>query len=608
MDPDGAGLWLPTQGPRVLRVVSSRTISPSMRIRLHHLLFASFLGIIGLLVALIVFLIGTGLRREFDAVFQRDLGRQLNLAQALVETSASTNADSLARAITVQIGSRVTLIDVDGTVLGDSFVELGFLAELENHADRPEVLGVLRGDSMSFSQRTSVTIGEPLLYGARRARFGEKVVVLRIAAPRTDIERAVRDVQSTVAFTGFMIMLLALAGAYTISKAFTRPLVDLADRAVRLARGDVTGKVPVSRVAELQDLATAFNRLTEERQERLSELSHERDEMQTLIDCMAEGVVALDRDARLLRLNRAARVMLGLGEVVDRTPVGAFIRDETLRRALEESVTDSARSNEIELDGRSLRLASRALDSGGAVTTLLDVTEVRHLEQVRRDFVANASHELKTPLTSIRGYVETLADDEPPPELRRQFVQSILKNTLRLQRLVEDLLDLSRLESGRWAAAQEAVWLRPIVEEAWALVSAQADAGPTFSVTGDALVAGDREGLFQIFRNLIENAVRHTESSGQIQVDVQSEAPSGFAKVTVADDGEGIPTLALPRIFERFYRADSSRARDVGGTGLGLSIVKHLVDAMGGDIGAASVLGAGTTIEFTVPLFETPPS
>ncbi len=572
-----------------------------MRLRLHHALFVGFLGVLGLLVGLTSLTMGAGLRAEFDETYRRDLTRQLDLAAALVESSSDAGPDSLARLITQRVGNRVTFIDRTGVVLGDSYVGAPALATVDNHLDRPEVQAALGGARIGFAQRTSATLGEPLLYGARLVSLGADQVVLRIAAPRGDIERAVADMQRTIALTGLLAVLLALASAYALSRAFTRPLVALADRAGRLAQGDFHSKVPLGRVVELRDLATAFNRLTEELQTRMTELEHERDEMQTLIDCMAEGVIALTDDARVLRVNRAARRMLGLGEVTVLTPIASVIRDEVLRTALEEAVDREQQSAEIVLRGRHVLLASRMLDAGGAVTTLLDISELRRLEQVRRDFVANASHELKTPLTSIRGFAETLVEDEPPPELRRQFLEAIRANTLRLQRLVDDLLDLSRLESGVWTAAREPIELAPVVHEVWESIATREQGRPSFELVGEAEVLGDQAGLYQIFRNLLENAVRHTPSTGSVRVEI-SVSSEEMAMIRVIDDGEGIPGRALPRIFERFYRADSSRARDAGGTGLGLAIVKHLVGAMGGDIEAHSTVPGGTTITFGLPL------
>jgi two-component system phosphate regulon sensor histidine kinase PhoR len=232
---------------------------------------------------------------------------------------------------------------------------------------------------------------------------------------------------------------------------------------------------------------------------------------------------------------------------------------------------------------------------------LLDISEIRRLEQVRRDFVANASHELKTPLTSIRGYAETLLDDDPPEKLKLEFLTSIRKNTLRLEHLVEDLLDLSKLESGGWTGRRESVDTKEVAQEAWQVVRDIEDKEEiSFDILGDLRVMGDREGLFHVFRNLLENSIRHTDSGGSINVSMALTQDS-MVEVVISDDGDGIPAESLPRIFERFYRADSARARDFGGTGLGLAIVRHLVSEMGGEVVAESQLGQGTTVRFTVP-------
>ena len=573
-----------------------------MILRIHHALFFGFLGVIGLLVALTLLLVGSGLNRELRSGFRAELERQLALGAALMERAGPVDPDSLARAMTDRIGYRVTLIDTAGVVLGESYVGAGRLEEIENHRDRPEVVSVLDdGNPVGFSERTSETVNVPLLYGATLTELGPEPMVLRIAAPRTEIDEAVDRVQRAVAVAGLLAMAVAMVAAYLLSRFLARPLVALAERARTLARGDFTGRVPPGPVEELRDVAVAFNRLSDELKARLSELAGERDEMQVRIDCMAEGVIALTDDGRLLRVNRTARALLHLPDgMTAQPPIGAVVRHRELREALEESLETEAQSLEIEKGGRHLLLASRALDRGGAVTTLLDISELRRLEAVRRDFVANASHELKTPLTSIRGYAEALADDEPPEDIRRRFLEAIHSNTLRLQHLVDDLLDLSRLESGGWAAGRDRVDVGEVAAEAWALAeAARASRDLEFGIEGDAIAVADRQGLVQVFRNLFENAMRHTEDGGRVHVAVTPGGP--FVTVEVSDDGEGIPARALPRIFERFYRADSSRARDVGGTGLGLAIVKHLVGAMGGQVSAESELGRGTTIRFSLP-------
>ena len=575
-----------------------------MRIRIRYPLFAAFLGVIGLLVILILMLASSGLRRELGLMVRADLERQLALGEWVAQEVGLVDLDLLAREITDHIGYRVTFIDSEGSVLGDSYVEVGRLSEVENHYDRPEVQGLLvGGETVSFAERISETVDQSLLYAARLITLDGSSVIMRIAAPQTDIEQAVSGVQRTVALYGLLAMLFALAAAYMVSIALTRPLVLLAKRARQLSKGDYTVRVPDTKVTELQDVANAFHLLTAELQSRFTELGHEREEMQTLIDCMAEGVIALSEDARVVRMNRSARALLELPDTPDCAPINSVVSDNKLRSVLEDSVIRPGNSDEVEVNGRHLLISSRALDLGGAVTTLLDISEIRRLEQVRRDFVANASHELKTPLTSIRGYVETLLDDDPPEKLKLEFLTSIRKNTLRLEHLVEDLLDLSKLESGGWTGRRESVDTKEVAEEAWQQVvrDIEGKGGISFDILGDLRVKGDREGLFHVFRNLLENSIRHTDSGGSINVSMALTQDS-MVEVVISDDGDGIPAESLPRIFERFYRADSARARDFGGTGLGLAIVRHLVSEMGGEVVAESQLGQGTTVRFTVPV------
>jgi len=404
-----------------------------------------------------------------------------------------------------------------------------------------------------------------------------------------------------VGLAGLLAMLIALVAAYMISIALTSPLVLLAKRARQFSKGDYSVRIPDAKVTELQDVADAFNALAAELQSQFTELGHEREETQTLIDCMAEGVIALSEDARVVRMNRSARALLELSDIPDLSPISSVVGDNKLRSIMEDSVIKPGNSDEVEVNGRHLLVSSRALDPGGTVTTLLDISEIRRLEQIRRDFVANASHELKTPLTSIRGYAETLLDDDPPEKLKLEFLTSIRKNTLRLEHLVEDLLDLSKLESGGWIGRRELVDTKGVAEEAWQVVREIEDKdGIAFDILGNFSVMGDREGLFHVFRNLLENSIRHTDSGGSINVSMALTQDS-MVEVVISDDGEGIPAESLPRIFERFYRADSARARDFGGTGLGLAIVRHLVSEMGGEVAAESQLGQGTTVRFTVP-------
>jgi len=572
-----------------------------MRLRIHHPLVIGILGVVGVLVLLTTVLVGAGIRREIRATSRAELERLLGLASPLVSRANAGDPHQLVRDITEQIGHRVTLMTADGRVISDSFVDPARIPTIESHAERPEVSALLQeGQRIGYSERVSETVAQTLIYAAEMTTFGGEPAILRISAPWTDVTQTVARVQRSVALAGLLALAVAIGAAYALSATVARPLVVLADRARRLAAGDFTVTAPHARIAEVQEVSVAFNKLTDELRARLNDLERERDGMETLIDCMAEGVVALSEDGRLLRTNRTARALLDMPDGQGGSTIGSVIRHPELRDALKDSVKRPEQSREIEVGDQYILLASRALDLGGSVTTLLDITELRRMERVRSDFVANASHELKTPLTSIRGYAEALSEDDPPEEIRRKFLGSILQNTLRLQKLVDDLLDLSRLESGGWTANIESVWVPDAVQEAWDLVATKEAQKVSFALRGEGAALGDRQGLVQVLRNLLDNAVRHTPPSGHVRVDIERTA-RGTVAIAVTDDGEGIPAQALPRIFERFYRADSSRARHVGGTGLGLAIVKHLVGAMGGQVSAESELGRGTTIRVVLP-------
>ena len=570
------------------------------RFKIHQPLFAGFLIVIGLVVALVVVLVATGLRNELVSQYESQLERELNLAAAILAEDSGTAPDVLVGRIAEAVQYRVTLVGPGGELLGDSEVSEGDLTDVENHAERPEVVAALSG-AVGFAERQSATVGTRLLYGARSARLGESDVVIRIAAPLDDIDQAVRRGQRAVAVAGIFGMLLALVVAYLASRLLARPLVVLAERAGALAAGDFDQRAPLNTpVAELGDLYAAFNRLSDELQVRLSELGHERDEMEALIDCMAEGVVALTEDARVIRINRAARSLLRVANPPALAPVGSLINHAPLLEIFESSVAEGVEAKEVPLRDRMLMVSTRPLDQGGSVVTFLDVTESRKLERIRQDFVANASHELKTPLTTMRGFTETLIEDDPPEDLRKEFLGMIHASSLRLQHVVDDLLDLSRLESGVWQAHLEAVDVGSAADAVWATMHQKAvEKDVRYMVEGYGSVRADPSGLTQIFQNLFDNALRYVDTGGTVRIRITRDGT--VVTVEVEDDGAGIPAVDLPRVFERFYRVDAARSRAEGGTGLGLAIVRHLVTAMDGTVIAESAPGSGTLIRITLP-------
>jgi signal transduction histidine kinase/HAMP domain-containing protein len=390
--------------------------------------------------------------------------------------------------------------------------------------------------------------------------------------------------------------------ATVAARSITKPVEDLAGVTRSLAAGNLLSRPTLGAPGELGELATAIHRLAEQLGLRISALQSEDSLLEALIETLNEGVLAISPVRTVVRINRAGRELLGISDKtpfqLEQLPRAASLRD-AVSAALDGEVTEPA---ELIVGGRTVSLTARPLAGGGAVLALFDLTELRQLEMVRRDFVANVSHELRTPLTVIGGFAETLADDNPPESTRRQFASTIRAHTQRMQRIVDDLLDLSRLESGRWSADLTTVDVRAVAHDIFSATNASAAEKGIALETDIADDAGqivvDRTALRQILGNLVENAVRHTDR-GSVTVFAQRK-PTGIL-IGVRDTGTGISREHVSRIFERFYRADDGRSRGAGGTGLGLAIVKHLVEAHGGHVLASSQPASGTTITAFIP-------
>jgi signal transduction histidine kinase len=517
------------------------------------------------------------------------------LASALWRPGAAPGplADSLARTL----GRHVTLLDADGRVVGDSETRDLAAAWLAAYAALPEVIRA-RSAAGGHAARSSA-VGAAELAGAARGAAG----VVRVAAPLETGATIVRDVRRGLLLTGLAALALSAALAVLFARAVTRPLVALRDVTRALATGDLSRRPALAAPGEVGDLATAVHRLAEQLGARLDALQAEEDLMLALTESLSEGVIAVDARQRVVRVNGTARQLLRLRDPVP-FPADHLPRDRTLREALGDALRGGATGPaELRLEERVLTLTARPLPAGaGAVLALYDLTPIRRLEQVRRDFVANVSHELKTPLTVVGGFAETLVDDEMPAAVRRQFAETIRDNALRMQRIVDDLLDLSRIESGVWQPAPAAVDVCAAAADATAaarVVAAAKGVAVCVEPAPDArALHADPSAVRQVLSNLVENAVRHT-AAGTVTV-FTARDPDGVW-LGVRDTGAGIGAEHLPRIFERFYRADPGRAREAGGTGLGLSIVKHLVEAHGGTVRAESRPGAGTTIMARFP-------
>ncbi len=561
-----------------------------------RLLLGLVLGVSLLLAAVI----GVLDRRLYARIGEEQVAQLQREARLLAsQWRVRADADAIANAAGQATGHRVTLIDTSGVVLGDSEFDTPRLQTLQNHLDRPEVRDAIAHGSGS-SRRMSASAGDEELYVAVRMPLG----VSRVSVKTRAVDELFARSRVDILLVGVgAIFAVALFGWF-FSRSITKPIIELRDVAQSLAAGDLSRRPALSAPGEVGDLARAVHRLAEQLGARLATLEAEESLLTELFDSLTEGAIAVDSRRQVMRINDVGRILASVdGEVpfaVDKLPNDENLRD-ALQRALSGQVVEP---REVMLNDRAVSLVARPLTDGGAVLAMYDLTPIRRLEQVRRDFVANVSHELRTPLTIVGGYAETLVDDGDMPVVSRQaFLQTILSNTRRMQRIVDDLLDLSRIESGGWRP--NPVWCRipDVVADVMLAVKPAAQAK---DVVVRADIARDAERVFadptalrQVIGNLVENAVRHT---GEGKVTVVSRREGQTLTLAVTDTGIGIAAEHLPRIFERFYRVDPARSREQGGTGLGLAIVRHLVESHRGNVTADSASGVGTTIATTWPL------
>jgi signal transduction histidine kinase len=565
-------------------------------VRLAQRLLLGSLLVIGVILVLVFTLSERGLRAGLLETTAARMAADARFLATLWQPGI--DSDSLADAAAEALGIRVTLIDSTGRVVGDSEFESPALERLENHASRPEIAAARAGGSGTHV-RVSRSAGEEALYLAVPAPRGFARVAISTAAAEETIARARRALLVAGGIGALAAMLLALVFA----RAVSRPVAELSEVAQQIAAGDLTRRPALVAPGEVGDLAVALHRMTEQLASRLSALEAEDLLLGAVIDALNEAVVAVDARRRVVRVNVAGRRLLGIRDGVpfsaDQLP-----RDAALRDALSAALSgESVDGLELVIEGRTVALTARPLSRGGAVLAALDLTDVRRLETIRRDFVANVSHELKTPLTVIGGFAETLGDPGVSPTERDTFARTIVANVRRMQRIVDDLLDLSRIESGGWLPAPVRVDVESVAADTMAScrpmaaekgVTLSTDVGPNAE-----WVHADPTAARQVIANLVENAIRYTPAGGQVTVFSEREGHGVW--LGVRDTGIGIAPEHVSRIFERFYRVDPARSREAGGTGLGLSIVRHLAEAHGGRVRADSTPGRGTTIAAYFP-------
>jgi two-component system phosphate regulon sensor histidine kinase PhoR len=515
------------------------------------------------------------------------------------------------RKLEEEIESRITFIDKNGVVIADSSKpSLAAVLKMDDHSGRPEVLQAMK-EGIGDSARHSATLNKQMLYLAYRVdgKDGESLGYVRTALPSAEIAAKSWTRRAAVWSVALVFSLVALIATNRMLSWVLRPLEELTTAVDAIAKGDYGHRVAIENNDELGMLGGTLNRMSDELSTRIDEIQESEGRLSAVLEGMIEGVLALDGDHRVLFANSAAGRLLSFNpEKVIGEHLSRIVKSPSLFEQLGNTRDDRPSRSEISLsDDSILRCSTTALtgDSRPVVIVLHDITELRRLERLRQEFVANVSHELKTPLSSIKAYAETLsAGAIEDPENRLRFVREIEDQAERLHQLIIDLLSVARIESGQQTYDIESVVIHGVVQRCIESNRNRASARNIELVCepseSQVVASADDEAVREIVDNLINNAIKYTPNDGKITV--RWEKDGDTALIEVIDTGIGISEDDQQRIFERFYRVDKARSREMGGTGLGLSIVKHLTQFFGGTIDVSSVLNEGTTFTVRLPL------
>jgi len=524
----------------------------------------------------------------------------------------SANIDAIADRIGAQQELRVTIISKDGKVLGDSELNPPELARVENHLDRPEIQDVIN-KGFGISKRYSHTIKKYLYYMAIPFGKGEQAGFLRYAVPISYIVMLEEKLRRTIIAALLLVFLLSIAFSFVISFTVSSRLEELAKIARAVAQGDFSKKPYIYSKDEIGDLAMALSYMSDEIKNKIDIIRKETAKLDVILSSMFEGIMVVDAKGYIVMMNPSLRKMF----LVDSDPEGKtpieVVRNPQIQDVMDKIIKEKCRffSKEINitypeekvLKINAVEIIKKDILEGG-VLVFHDITELRRLERIRQDFVANVSHELRTPVSNIKGYAETLLEGAmDDKENAKEFMGIIYQEASRLSNLIDDLLDLSKIESGRVKMEFIPLDIAPVLKRTFGVLEKtikEKNLSVSINIPeGLPQVLADEKRLNQVFLNLLDNAVKYTNEGGAINV-VAFES-GRFVQIDITDTGIGIPEIDLPRIFERFYRVDKARSRELGGTGLGLSIVKHIVLSHGGQVWVKSRPGQGSTFSFTIP-------
>ena len=582
--------------------------------KLRTRLFLTAFGVAGLTLVLAGVLVAWSLQEQLLGRIETNLVAETELVGELVErldeNVAISVLDSEADTLGRQLGVRVTFIAPSGQVVGDSAEDGAALYSMENHRSRPEIEAAANEGSAS-TRRYSTTVETDLLYAALRLNHSA-VGFVRLALPLTEVDKQLASVRNAT----FLGLLIALSGAFVLawfsSIAMARRVQSIAAVARRYADGDLTPKIGDYGNDEIGIVARALGASVQELGRRLSEISRNRRLTEAILSSMVEGVLVVDVRGRVQMTNVAGRKLLQIEEIPTEHHYVELIRHPGIAKQVGLALEDGGSSfSEITLSTDPVRMCLASVtpfigeDEPGVVLVLHDVTDYRRAEQIRQDFVANVSHELRTPLTAIRGSIDALSDESDVSSDQHRFLDIISRHSMRMERLVADLLRLARLDAGK----EELDCISCDTGSLFSNITAEIDPmlqdkSQTIKVNIDdhaEVLVADPAKIYDALKNLLENASHYAPSESVIELTAGLDVSAENILLSVHDRGPGIPDTDLPRVFERFYRVEQSRARNPGGTGLGLAIVKHLIGLHGGTINAINRSGGGSSFTVILP-------
>ncbi|MFA4991145.1 MAG: ATP-binding protein [Candidatus Omnitrophota bacterium] len=521
--------------------------------------------------------------------------------------------DGLTKDLSVRAGCRITVIDNNGGVLADSEKSREEALRMENHSDRPEILAAFSG-AIGERIRYSDTLRIDMLYVALPVINSDGSIegAIRLALPLTSVKKVLSVIRKSVVLSLFFALGLAFMAGSVLATQITKPIRKIINISRRFSKGDFSHKIFVNSKDELEELAGALNNMAQGLEDKIREVEVKNQHLVAILESMIEGIIVVDRASRVISVNTTVEKIFGVSkqDLEGRIFLEA-IRNNDIAVIIEEVLRKGEfKSRELAMSWPVQKIfqinASPVFERSGVSGCLLvihDMTEMRRLETMRKDFVANVSHELKTPLTSIKGFTETLLDGAlDDKENNRNFVKIIQAHAERLNSLVEDLLSLSRLESEAAEVKKKDVNAYQEVQKAISGFSARIkkkDMEIRNELPKGLSLRFDEAMLEQVFTNLIDNAIKFNREKGFIKI--YGGGTEDQVKIIIEDSGRGIPAKDIPRIFERFYRVDKARSVEMGGTGLGLSIVKHIVELHGGAVGVESTEGMGSKFWFSLP-------